>query len=125
MAGVAGLSRHPDAATFAAGRLADQSALVLTRYGRRMHLNELAIAIAGPGLIAARGSASGADDRHRRFAKDQAVAAGSNHHCIAAEGANLPRPHVLCDDPHALRTGPSIVNHRPEEFPKFIFVNAP
>src|SRR5258706_9665006 len=125
MAAVAGLARHPHAAAFAAARFADQSALVLAGDGRRMDLNKLAVAIACPGLIAARGRPAGADDRHGRFAKDQAVAAGSYDHRIAAKGANLHRAHVLRDNSHALWAGPGVVDHWPKKFPEFILINSP
>src|SRR6185312_14267536 len=90
------LARHPDAAAFAAGRLADQPALVLARYGGGVDLDHLRIAIAGARLVAA-------GDR------------------AAAERADLHRPHVLRYDADAL----AIMNHRPEEFPKLVLCDLP
>src|SRR5258706_4213259 len=120
MARVAGRAWNPDAAAFAAGRFADQAALVLAGNRRGMHLNKLAISIANAGLIAASRRAAGADDGHGGFAKNQPVPASGHDHRIATERADLHRAHVLGDDADALRAGASVVYYWPEEFPELI-----
>ena len=117
-------SGNPDAAAFPAGGFADQAAFILAGDGGGMHLDKFRIAVASAGLIAARVGPAGADDRHGALAEDQSIAARGDHDRIGAKRANLHRPHVLGDDADAGRRAANVLNHRPEEFPEFIFVNA-
>ena len=65
-------------------------------------------------LVAAGDRAAGADHGHRAFAEDQSVAAGSDDDRIAAERADLHRPHILGDDADAL----AFVNDRARGIPR-------
>src|SRR5690606_22721131 len=76
VAGVALLAGHPDASTFAAGRLTHQPALVLAGNGGGVDLDELGVAQPGAGLVATCRGAAGADHAHRALAEHQPATAG-------------------------------------------------
>src|SRR5262249_5874064 len=67
---------HADASALAARGFGDQAALVFAGDGGGVHLHHLGISKLRARLITARSSTTGADDRHRALAEDQAISAG-------------------------------------------------
>ena len=85
-----------------------------------MDLNEFTVGVPRAKLIAATGGASGAHDGVGALAKHQTATTGRHHDSIGAEGADLHRAKVLCNDPLA---DPVRIEDRTEKLPVLILRN--
>ncbi len=113
-------ARHPDAAAFAAGRLAHEAKLVGAGDGRRMHLDELAVGVLDAGLVGAGAGAAGADEAHGALAEDQPASAGGEHDGVGRERADLHAEHVLGDGAAA---DALVVDDGAEELPELVLLD--
>ncbi len=108
------VARDPHAPALAAHALRDEAELVGARDGRGMHLDELAVRVAGALLIGLAGGGAGVDDAVRRFAEHDAAAARRERDRVPREGADAHRLEILRDDAAAR---PVVVDHEAEEVP--------
>ena len=85
-----------------------------------MDLDELGVAVFGPGLKRAAGGAAGAGHRHGRAAVDQAAAARGDDHGVGRKGADLHRHQVL---PDAAAADAVVVEDRTEKIPELVLLD--